>query len=326
MHDSTSTLGRVARCSYNARMAMHFDLVDLRLMVRIAEANSMTRGAELSFISLPAASTRIKNLEENIGTKLLYRTSQGVTLTPPGQAFVTHARTVLGQIEHLRGDMQEYVRGIKGHVRVFANTTSLGEFLPPVLRHYLRRNPDINIDLRERLSHDIVRAVTEGQTDIGIVAGLVRTENLQTLPYRRDRLVLVVPKGHALDGEMQVVFADTLDMDYIGLHESSAIHAFLRQASDHLHRPIKLRIQVGNFETACRMIEAGVGVGVLPESAASRHSQSMDIVTVPLSDAWSVREMLICVRSLDALPSFAQELVQLLVDDAAGRLPQNPEL
>ncbi len=312
--------------SYNACMAMHFDLVDLRLMVHIADANSMTRGAELSFISLPAASTRIKNLEESIGAKLLYRTSQGVTLTPPGQAFVTHARMVLGQIEHLRGDMQEYVRGIKGHVRVFANTTSLGEFLPPVLRHFLRRHPDVNIDLRERLSHDIVRAVTEGQTDIGIVAGLVRTENLETLPYRRDRLVLVVPRGHRLDGQTQIAFADTLELDYVGLHESSAIHAFLRQASDQLYRPIKLRIQVGNFETACRMIEAGVGVGVLPESAANRHAQSMDIVTVPLSDVWSVREMLICVRSLDALPSFAQELVQLLGDDAAGRMPQNQEL
>ncbi len=301
-------------------MAMHFDLVDLRLMVHIADANSMTRGAELSFISLPAASTRIKNLEESIGTKLLYRTSQGVTLTPPGQAFVSHARMVLGQIEHLRGDMQEYVRGIKGHVRVFANTTSLGEFLPPVLRHFLRRNPDVNIDLRERPSHDIVRAVTEGQTDIGIVAGLVRTENLETLPYRRDRLVLVVPHGHALDGQTQIDFADTLELDYVGLQESTAIHVFLRQASDQLHRPIKQRIQVGNFETACRMIEAGVGVGVLPESAASRHAHAMDIAIVPLSDAWSVREMQICVRSLEALPSFAQELVELLVADAQGRL------
>lgn len=304
-------------------MAMHFDLVDLRLMVHIAEANSMTRGAELSFISLPAASTRIKNLEESIGTKLLYRNSQGVTLTPPGQSFVSHARTVLGQIEHLRGDMQEYVRGIKGHVRVFANTTSLGEFLPPVLRSYLRRNPDINIDLRERLSHDIVRAVTEGQTDIGIVAGLVRTENLETLPYRRDRLVLVLPKGHGLSRETQIAFSDTLDQDYIGLHESSAIHAFLRQASDQLHRPIKQRIQASNFETACRMIEAGVGVGVLPESAASRHAHSMDIAIVPLSDAWSVRDMQICVRSLEGLPSFARELVELLVADAEGRLDQD---
>ena len=62
---------------------MHFDLTDLRLMVRVAECNSLTRGAEASFMSLPAASTRIKNLEESVGTKLLYRTSQGVTLTPP---------------------------------------------------------------------------------------------------------------------------------------------------------------------------------------------------------------------------------------------------
>ena len=265
---------------------MHFDLVDLRLMVHIADANSMTRGAELSFISLPAASTRIKNLEEGIGTKLLYRTSQGVTLTPPGQAFVTHARRVLGQLEHLRGDMQEYVRGIKGHVRVFANTTSLGEFLPPVLRQFLRLHPDVNIDLRERLSHDIVRAVTEGQTDIGIVAGLVRTENLQTLPYRRDRLVLVVPRGHALEGRTLIDFADTLELDHVGLNEASALHAFLRQASDQVHRSIKLRIQVGNFETACRMIESGVGVGVLPESAAGRHAHAMAIALVPLTDAW----------------------------------------
>src|SRR5690606_13991974 len=210
----------------------------------------MTRGAELSFISLPAASTRIKNLEEGMGTKLLYRTSQGVTLTPPGQAFVGHARMVLSQIEHLRGDMQEYVRGIKGHVRVFAHTTSLGEYLPPVLRHYLQRNPDVNVDLRERLSHDIVRAVTEGQADVGIVAGLVRTECLETLPYRRDRLVLVVPRGHPLDGPTQLDFSDTRELDYVGLQEPTAIHASLRQARDELHRALKRRLQAGHHQTS----------------------------------------------------------------------------
>jgi len=297
-------------------MALHFDLVDLRLMVRVAEANSLTRGAEASHISLPAASTRIKNLEENLGLKLLYRTSQGVTLTPPGQAFVQHARTVLAQLEHLSGDLQEYAKGIKGHLRVYANTTALGEFLPPVLKGYLLAHPDVNVDLRERLSHDIVRAVSEGQTDIGIVAGLVRTENLETLPYRRDRLVLVVPGGHALAGRKEVAFAETLDCDHVGLQESSAIHAFLRQVCDQLHRPLRLRIQVGNFEAACRMVEANVGVAILPESAARRHAQTMAIAIVPLSDPWAVREMKICVRSLEALPTFARELVDLLVGDA----------
>lgn len=295
---------------------MHFDLIDLRLMVRVAEANSLTRGAEASHMSLPAASTRIKNLEESIGTKLLYRTSQGVTLTPPGQAFVQHARLVLGQIEHLRGDLQEYAKGVKGHLRVFANTTALGEFLPPVLRAYLLSHPDVNVDLRERLSHDIVRAVSDGQTDIGIVAGAVRTENLEVIPYRRDRLVLVAPAGHELAKRQTVAFAETLDYDQVGLHEASAIHAFLQQASDRLNRPLKLRIQVGNFEAACRMIEADIGVGVLPESAARRHAERMAIAIVGLEDEWALRAMQICVRSLDALPPFARDLVGLLVEDA----------
>jgi DNA-binding transcriptional LysR family regulator len=300
---------------------MHFDLADLRLMVRIAEANSLTRGAEASFLSLPAASTRIKNLEESLGAKLLYRTSQGVTLTPPGQAFVHHARTVLAQLEHLTADMQEYAKGIKGHLRVHANTTALGEFLPPVLRAYLLSHPDVNVDLRERLSNDIVRAVSEGQTDIGIVAGSVRTENLEVVPYRQDRLVLAVPEGHALADAASIDFRETLELDYIGLHESSAIHAFLRRVCDGLHRNLRLRIQVGSFEVACRMIEANVGVGVLPESAARRHAQTMGIRIVALNDDWALRAMQICVRKLDALPGFARDLVDLLVADAkaAGR-------
>ena len=305
----------------NPAMSMHFDLVDLRLMVHIAEANSLTKGAEASHISLPAASTRIKNLEESIGTKLLNRTSQGVTLTPPGQAFVHHARRVMGQIQHLRGDLQEYARGVKGHLRVFANTTALGEYLPPVLRRYLLSHPDVNIDLRERLSHDIIRAVSEGQTDIGIVAGLVRTESLETIPYRSDRLVLVVPRAHPLASAAAVDFVDALEFDQVGLQESSAIHAFLRQVCDQLHRPLKQRIQVGNFEAACRMIEATVGVAILPESAARRHAQTMAIAIVPLSDPWAIRSMQICVRNLGALPLFARELVDLLVADAASAGP-----
>jgi DNA-binding transcriptional LysR family regulator len=295
---------------------MHFDLVDLRLMVRIAEANSLTRGAEASFLSLPAASTRIKNLEESLGTKLLYRTSQGVTLTPPGQAFTHHARVVLAQLENLTGDLQEYAKGIKGHLRIAGSTTALSEFLPPVLAAYLRAHPDVNIDLRERLSHDIVRAVGERQLDIGIVSGPVRTEALHAIPYRSDSLVLVVAKDHALAREKSVAFTRTLDHDHVGLHEASAIHAFLRQVSSAVHRPLRMRIEVGNFETACRMIEAGIGVGIVPGSSARRHAERLAIRIVALEDAWSLRQQFVVVRELDALPPFGRDLVELLIEDA----------
>ncbi len=296
---------------------MHFDLTDLRLMVKVAEANSVTGGAQALFLSVPAASTRIKNLEESIGAKLLFRTPQGVTLTPPGQTFVQHARLVLGQLERLGGDLQEYASGIKGHLRVWASATAMGEFLPPVLRTFLRRHPDVNIDLRERLSHDIVRSVSEGKVDVGIVSGYERTEALQVVPYRRDRLVMVLPRGHALASMPAIAFADTLAFDHVGLQEGSALRAFLQRLCDDLHRSLKLRIEVSNFEGACRMIEAGVGIGVMPESAARRHAAALEIEIVALADAWSLRQMHVCVRSLDTLPQFARDLVELLVEDAA---------
>ena len=300
------------------RMAIHFDLIDIRLFVNIAEENSLTRGAERSHMSLPAASTRIRNLEDSVGTKLLIRASQGVTLTPPGQAFLHHARLVLQQLEYLRSDLQDYARGMKGHVRVFANTTAITEFLPNVLPKFLAGHPDVSVDLRERLSQDIVRALSEGKTDIGIVAGNVRTEGLEVLPYREDRLVLVTARMHPLAQSGIVSFEQTLDFDHVGLHESSAIHAFVTHAAQALHKPLKIRIQAGNFEAVCRMVEANAGVGVLPESSARRHAKTMAINIVQLSDEWALRKLLICVRSMQLLPHFARELVDLLVADSAA--------
>jgi DNA-binding transcriptional LysR family regulator len=295
---------------------MHFDFVDLRLIVNIADTKNLARAAERSHLSAPAASNRIRNLEEDLGFKLLYRTSQGMTPTPAGEAFVHHARLVLERVEHLAGDMQEYGEGIKGHVRIWANTTAISEFLPAVLSSFLRDHPDVNIDLREVLSGEIIKGVADGATDIGIVAGNVHGEHLEMLPYRDDRLVLVTSADHALAHERSVDFAQTLDDNYVGLPTSSAIHAFITIAANALGRRIKLRIRVGNFEAACRMIEAGVGIGIVPESVALRHARTLRISIVQLNDAWAERRLKICVRSVTDLPPFARVLVDRLLADA----------
>ncbi|WP_322048892.1 LysR substrate-binding domain-containing protein [Paraburkholderia sp. J67] len=299
---------------------MHFDLVDLKLFTHVAEASSLTRGAERAHLSLPAASTRIKNLEEQVGVKLLSRTSQGVTLTAPGETLLAHARRVLKQLEQLTGDLQEYAQGVKGHVRVFANTTAMSEFLPAVLRTYLINHPDVYVDIHERLSPDIVRAVQDGSVDIGIVAGEVRTEGLDVMPYRRERLVLACALSNPLAQADEIDFAQTLDYDFVGPPDDSAIYAFLKRASSDLQRTIRWRIRVSNFEAACRMIEANIGIGVLPEGAARRHAQTMALKVVPLTDAWAVRKLQICVTDRETLPLFARQLVDLLVADGIGRL------
>ncbi|MEO8187115.1 MAG: LysR substrate-binding domain-containing protein [Burkholderiaceae bacterium] len=166
-----------------------------------------------------------------------------------------------------------------------------------------------------------MRAVDESVTDIGIVAGDVRTDRLETLPYRDDRLVLVCSTNHPVAHAASIEFVDTLEYNYVGLDESSAIHRFLTQAASTAGRKLTSRIEVGNFEALCRLVEAGVGLGVVPESAASRYATSMQIKVIQLRDAWALRKLRICVRSIEQLPTFARELVDALI---AGTSPVTP--
>jgi DNA-binding transcriptional LysR family regulator len=186
----------------------NFDMVDLPLLVNIGEQQSLTHGAERSHLSLPSASVRIKTMEESVGTRLLLRSKQGTTLTPAGNVALQHARLVSRPDRKHDGDLLEYGDGLKGHVRLFANATSISGSLPEVLRRYLTENPRVDVDLRERLSDEGVRAVAEGAADIAIVAGETNTNRLETIPYATEELVLITASGHPLAQRERVDFSD----------------------------------------------------------------------------------------------------------------------
>ncbi len=291
---------------------MHFDLTDLRLFVLTAEERNLTRAAARQHLSLAAASARIKALEAQTGLSLLYREARGVRLTPPGEAFLHHARGVLRQTEQLRTDLQEYSGGLRGHVRVFANTTAVTDFLPEILPGFLLDNPRVNIDLREKPNPEIARGVLDGSADIGIVAGPVDTLGLQAIHFSTDRLVLVTSRRHRFARRRRIAFAETLDEDAVGMQQGSTLQTFLAQITDKLGKPLKLRIQLSSFDAMCRMIGAGVGVGIVPESAARRNQDSMKLALIRLTDAWSVRERYILVRERESLPAYAQSLVDAI--------------
>lgn len=292
---------------------MHLHLTDLRLFVHVAEEGSLTAAAKRAHLSLGAVSARIKALEDQAELRLLYREARGVRLSASGEAFLHHARLMLLQADRLRGDLQEYSAGLKGHVRIFANTTAVTDFLPEVLARFMAAHPRVNVDLHEKSSVEIMRGVLDGSTDIGIAAGQDEVKGLQAIHFSTDRLVLVTAKSHRLARRKRIAFADTLDEDHVGMHEGSTIHSFLNQIVAAMGKQLKLRIQVRGFDAMCRMIEAGVGIGIVPESAALRHQQTMAITTVALTDAWAVRERYLLVRELDALPPFARSLVDTLL-------------
>ena len=291
---------------------MQFDLTDLHLFVLTADEGKLTRAAAARHLSLAAASARIKALEDQAGLPLFYREARGVRLTPAGVAFLHHARGMLHQAEQLRADLQEYGGGLRGHLRVFANTTAVTDFLPEILPAFLNDNPNINIDLQEKPNPEIARGVLDGRADIGIVAGKVDTLGLQAIHFSTDRLVLATAKNHRFARRKKIAFAETLDEDAVGMQYGSTLQSFLAQVVESLGKPLKLRIQLSSFDAMCRMIGAGVGVGIVPESTARRNQASMGIALIELTDAWSVRERFILVRNRDALPRYAESLIETL--------------
>jgi DNA-binding transcriptional LysR family regulator len=291
---------------------MQFDLLDLRLFVLAADEGSLTRAALRGHLSLAAASSRIKSLEAQSGHALFYREARGVRLTPPGEAFLHHARGVLRQVDQLRVDLQEYGGGLRGHVRVFANTTAVTDFLPEILPGFLAENSRVNVDLQEKPNAEIARGVLDGRADLGIVAGQVDMLGLQAIHFSTDRLVLVTAHNHPFAKQKTIAFADTLEEDAVGMNQRSTLQTFLAQVTEKLGKPLKLRIQLSSFDAMCRMIGAGVGVGIVPESAARRNQLSMGLALIELTDAWSVRERYILVRDRAALPRYAQALIEAL--------------
>lgn len=292
---------------------MHFDLTDLRLFIHIGESPSLTQGARRAFLSPAAASARIKALEQQLETRLLYRDSRGVELTPAGQKLLVHARLIMRQVDYLKADFTHLGGDSAGHIRIFANTTAVTEFLPEVLAGFLAQRPGVSVDLQERLSRDIVRGVLDGSTDMGIIAGPVEAAGLQVMHFSTDRLVLTVPLGHELARCKRIGFKQTLAFQHIGLHEGSTLLSFLREQVERSGQGLSLRIQVSSFEAICRMVEAGVGIGIIPESAALRHSRTMRLVTIELDEPWAVRERSILVRELEALPGTVRALIATLM-------------
>lgn len=298
---------------------MHFDLVDLSLFRHVVEAGSITRGAERAHLALAAASTRIRNLERALGAPLLLRTRQGVAPTPAGRSLLQHARAMLAQAERLREDLAAFAGGLAGQIRVLSNTNALTEFLPEALGAFLAAHPGISVDLEERLSDEIVGLIAEGVGDIGIVAGTVDTGRLATFPFRSDRFVLVLPRTHPLAERDRVAFAEVLAHDFVGLDRASALQRFLADKAARAGQAIRLRVQLRSFDAVCRMVEAGVGVGIVPETTARRSARVMDIRVVALEDPWAARDLTICVRSVEDLAPSARQLVEHLRVEPGGR-------
>lgn len=288
------------------------DIDSLALFVRAAELRSLTKAAEASHIGLAAASRRMALLEHRFKTSLLERSPRGVELTPAGASLLPHAKALLHEINEMQAEMRDHANGLKGALRILANTSVMTESLPADLAAFSQVNPDVRLSVLERWSSEIVRALQAGEADIGIIVEGIQTEGLETRNYRTDRIAVVLRPDHPLASGAEIKFADVLDDDLVALESGASMMRLLTEQAVIEERTLQLRVQVRSFEAVCRMVQTGMGIGVLPFEGASVMGQALGLVVRPLTEAWAERNMLICVKKERAANASVAKLIEHL--------------
>ncbi|MEO8751379.1 MAG: LysR family transcriptional regulator [Casimicrobiaceae bacterium] len=295
------------------------DLQSLRLFVAVCEEASISRAAEREAIAASAISKRIAEIEDLTGVSLLVRGARGVRPTAAGTSFLHHAREILRSTEKLQSELAEYAKGVRGHARVFANISSLIEFLPRDISSFLASNDQVRVDLHERSSPHVLEAVRDGSAELGICIPSGDVSDLDVLPYATDRLAVLAHTSHPLAGREAVTFDEALDYDFVALSPGSGTTMQLSMLAARRGRSINYRVYVRTFEAAAHLIAENLAIGILAVDALKSQLATLPVCAIPLAESWAQRQIILCVRSRVALAPPARALLEHFIERAAGR-------
>ncbi|CAE6853091.1 HTH-type transcriptional regulator GltC [Paraburkholderia nemoris] len=289
------------------------DLTSLRLFVAVCQEQNIARAAEREFIASSAVSRRIAEIEALIGLPVIQRQSRGITVTPVGETVLRYALAIIGNIEQMSAELSRFSSGAKGRVRVVANLSSIVQFLPEDVAAFGRAFPEVSIELEEENSADVLRIVDEHGADFGICNPVAGSEAFEQVPYREDRLAVLVPGGHRpASASRGVAFDELLDDSFVGLRSESALTKLLAQQAANAGRQIDVKIRVSSLDALCRMVHAGLGIAIVPEQVGLLYVNALDVRLLSLSDAWAVRQLIMIFKSRDQLSASAAALVGFL--------------
>ena len=295
---------------------MKLDPVSLRLFVSVIEEGTIAAAAKREHIAAAAVSKRLSELEELLDAQLLNRTNKGITATDAGLSLLFMARSALNNLNEIVVQMRDYSHGRRGSVHVLANISAVTQFMPGLIKSFMDVYPLINIVLEEQQSLGITKAVAENLADVGIFTRLPHGADIEVFPFRTDRLVLLVPNGHPLADRESIKFSDALDHEFVALRSGTHLNFQLIKAANDLGRSLKIRMEVSSYDALCLMVQAGVGIGIMPQGSADIYKMDGARV-VALDEDWASRELTLCVRSREGLSTAAALFVDHLLASPA---------
>jgi DNA-binding transcriptional LysR family regulator len=295
---------------------VRFDLLTIELFIAICDAASIAKAAEQKNIAASAVSKRISDLEAKLETSLFHRGVKGLELTPAGHTFLYHSRSILRDLRQMELGLAHHGKGLSGQVRVFGSVSTIIQHLPSDLREFLLLHPSIRVELEEGTSKQAVDAVAENAADIGVFGGVMPRPGLRIFPYRTDRLAVLAPAGHAFVGRESIRFDELVGHQMVGPMQGSFLDSIVMRAAADLNKPLTMPIRVNGFETVAAMVEAELGVGLVPEACGARYVGGGKVYMCMLDEPWATRQWNICVQENNTQPS-----VEMLVNFLRRSIP-----
>ena len=291
---------------------MTLDLFSLKLFVRVLEEGTISQAAEREHIVPAAVSRRIAELEERLQTQLLVRSNKGVEPTAAGLELLYHARSLLNSATTLEARIRSYTEQQDAQVHILANTSAITQFLPEPLGLFSQQHPRIRLQLSEQRSLAIVQQIEANNADLGIFTLLPFDAQIETFSFRQDKLVLLVPDNHPLAARRAISFEETLQYEHVSLFTGSQINYQITKAAMEANLTLRLRTVVSGYDAMCLLINARMGIGVLPRESVKVYNVPNTVV-LELENEWTQRELVIGVRKLNELTPAARQLLDFLL-------------
>jgi len=243
------------------------DLDNLRAFLHVAEQGSFSRAAESLFITQPAVSKRIASLEAELGTDLFDRIGHKIVLTAAGNALLPRARNILLEVEDSKRAVANLSDSVSGPLLIGTSHHIGLHRLPPALRGFICRYPDVQLDIQFMDSEEACYGVLHGDLELGIVTLPLKADpDLLLLPVWDDPLVIVSHPEHPLVHSNNVTAKILAGYEAILPAEGTFTREILEQTMQPLDVTLKVSMSTNYLETIKMLVSVGLGWSVLPQS------------------------------------------------------------
>jgi DNA-binding transcriptional LysR family regulator len=298
------------------------DLFTLRLFLTVIEERQIRRAAARENIAPSAATKRVQDLEDIAGVRLFERVPNGVVPSAAGEVLARYLRQMFENFEDMRRELCEFSEGVRGHVTVATTGASIVQYLAREFGEFSRNFPLVELELKQEANTNLVRAVLSGDADlcVYVVSSDVDDEPLDTLAYRTDTFVAVVPRDHPLADQRTVRTAELVREPFIAQPANTTLMCKVNEAAHALGERIHAKFTVSGADVALSLVQAGLGVTVLPDCMVPADVNERTVV-LRIEESWAVRVLRVGTRKGKAMTSATRALIGQLTEQPKAAPP-----